>query len=205
MKYLIFDFDGVLGDSKDVCDQALALIDGISIEEAREKNKVHFSKPTYSKSHSITEEKYNDIKDWINIYGKHINELGFALFADFIKEIEKIHDAKLAIVTSGVREYITCRISSINLKFTHVLDFNDHYSKTEKIEIICKDWGVKIDEVYYFIDTTRDVLELKDDLDFKKIIGCSWGFQNFHILRQVLPEDQILQKYKDIHKIEFKS
>jgi phosphoserine phosphatase len=50
------------------------------------------------------------------------------------------------------------------------LAFEDHHSKEEKIEQICRDRGVDVSEVYYFTDTKADVYELQDMIAKNKLI-----------------------------------
>jgi leucyl-tRNA synthetase len=125
----------------------------------------------------------------------------FDLFIDFVEEIKKIENVKIAIVSSGSKLYIEDKVTASGLAATHVLTFEDHHSKEEKIETICKEWGVGLDEVLYFTDTKADVYELENCLDRRNIIGCAWGFHGFEKLREVLPENQILKNFSDIHTI----
>src|SRR3989344_677457 len=123
------------------------------------------------------------------------------MFDAFIKEINSLKNVKIAVVSSNHSDCVNHGIKKSKLKPTHVLCFDDHHSKEEKIEMIAKKWGVDKKEVYYFTDTKADVYELENFLDRKKIIGCSWGWAGVDKLREVLPENQILKTYKDIHAL----
>lgn len=61
--------------------------------------------------------------------------------------------------------------------------------------------GVEVGEIYYFTDTKTDVWELENYLDKSKIIGCAWGWQGFEKLSEVLPKEQILKEFKDVHRL----
>lgn len=67
-------------------------------------------------------------------------------------------------MSSGSEEYVQPALIRSGLEPTHVLCFEDHHSKEEKIELICKDRGVNIQDVYYITDSLADVYELKDFL-----------------------------------------
>jgi leucyl-tRNA synthetase len=201
-KYLVFDFDGVIGDTYEVCIAANMLIDNIENKEAINKiEKYNSRKPDHSKGHSLTETEVKSRLDWIARYGQEMLKSKFNLFDDFNKLIRNIPNTKIAIISAGSGLYIRNRIEETGLNPTHVLTYEDHHSKEEKIEQVCKDWGVSMQDIYYFTDTKADVYELEDCLDRKKIIGCAWGYCGYDLLREVLPENQILKQYTDIHKI----
>ncbi|GAB4144405.1 MAG: hypothetical protein OHK0017_02890 [Patescibacteria group bacterium] len=200
MHYLIFDFDGVLGDTDEARKRVIAKMENKSQEQILKESNNYFSKPAHTRSHNLTPVEILELYRWTHRFGYEMLEIGYNLFDGFIQEILKIEDCKKAIVSSGNKVYIN-QIKSSGLEFTHILDMFDHHSKEEKVEQICRDWGVDISEAYYFTDTQTDVLELSEIMDPAKIIGCSWGYQGFEKLNQVLPESQILQQFSDIHKI----
>lgn len=112
-----------------------------------------------------------------------------------------IKNTKLAIVSSANIDYHLALIKQTGLEFTHILGFKDHYSKEEKVKTIAKDWGVSLNELYYFTDTKTDFWELENLLDKTKIIGCAWGFQGYEKMLEILPKEQVLKEFSDIHKI----
>ncbi len=202
-KYLIFDFDGVIGDTWEASIQArLKMGDVKTREEAVEEMNKYFSrKPNHVRGHNLSEEAVKKNLDWTRRFGEEMAKINFPLFAVFVEQIKNISNAKIAVISAGSGLYMRERSYQTGLNPTHVLSFEDHHSKEEKIEQVCKDWGIKVDEVYYFTDSKADVYELENFMDRKKLIGCAWGYCGYDALRELLPEEQILKEPKDINKI----
>ncbi len=198
-KHLIFDFDGVIGDTYEACAKAQMVIDNKSKEEAIEAMTMYFSsKPNHAKGHSLTEAEVVAKLDWTRRFGEEMAKLEYSLFNNFNEEIKNIPNTKVAIISAGSGLYIRDRIEETGLNPTHVLTYEDYNSKEEKIEQVCKDWGMSMKDVYYFTDSKADVYELEGCLDRKKIIGCSWGYCGYDLLRELLPENQVLKNPEDI-------
>ncbi len=202
-KYLIFDFDGVIGDTYEACIKANIIVDGHKTrEQAISRIASYFnSKPDHTKGHNLTAEELKEKVDWIKRFGEEMVKLEFSLFDEFNKAIKNLSNIKTAVISAGSGLYIRNRIPESGLNPTHVLTYEDHESKEEKIEQVCKDWGVSIKDIYYFTDTKADVYELENGLDRKKIIGCAWGYCGYDSLKEVLPENQILKTPEDVYGI----
>lgn len=203
MKYLIFDFDGVLADTHQVFLQSKITLGRVkNMEESVAHFHAYFdNKPKHTRDHAMSKEELEAFRVRVMENGVEIAKLGFDLFEGFIDEIKLISDKKLAVVSTGSPIYIIERVMATGLQPTHVLTFADHHSKEEKIETICKDWGVSVKDVYYITDSRADVFELENLLDRKKIIGASWGFCGYEKLRDILPEEQVMKEFSDIHKV----
>ena len=158
------------------------------------------NKPVHTRNHKLTEVELEKLAERIMAMGQEIARLEFNLFENFVREIKNIADKKLAIVSTGSLVYIKHKVLSSGLNPTHILTFEDHHSKEEKIEKICKDWKVNEKDVYYFTDSKADVYELENFLDRKKIIGVGWGYCGYDKLRELLPEKQILKTFGQIHE-----
>ncbi len=202
-KYLIFDFDGVLGDTKMPSLKVFVNMGETKTEqEALEDQIAYFSrKPKYVKDHNLTAQQIQEKSDWVKRFGDELVKVGFSLFDGFIEVIKEMPKTKIAIISSG--SSVAMKVSGIKEKLsaTHILSFEDHHSKEEKIEQVCKDWGVSLKDVYYFTDTKSDVYELENCLDRKKIIGCAWGYCGYDLLKEVLPEKQILKEFAEIQTL----
>ena len=198
MKYLIFDFDGVLGDTLEPLVKINAKVNNSTEAEALNKILSHYENKTPHGKEKSAEE----LVKWANLYhilGEELHQMGYNLFDGFIQEIANIQDVKLAIVSSANTIYTKQFLKQTGLDFTHVLGFQDHHSKEEKVKTIAKDWGADLNELYYFTDTKTDFWELEELLDKTKIIGCAWGWQGYDKLMEVLPASQILREFSDIH------
>ncbi len=201
-KYLIFDFDGVMGDTIEEGVKVNMALDSITEEEARKQIHNYFSrKPDHAKGHNLTEDQLEKRVDWIKRYGEEMLKLNPPLFEKFIEAVKNLSNTKIAIISAGSGLYIKNRIPETGLNPTHILTYEDHHSKEEKIEQVCKDWGISMQDVYYFTDTKADVYELENCLDRKKIIGCAWGYGGYDGLRELLPENQVLKEFTDINKL----
>ena len=203
MLNLIFDFDGVIGDTYE--SDILARIKmnpGMSRQEAVDANGAYFSKkPNHTKNHNLSLEELDRSYKWVLEYGFLVEATNFDLFKNFVKEIELIGVANKAVVSSGSQQYVLPAVKKTNINPSHILAYEDHHSKEEKIELICKDWDVDVNEVYYFTDTLADVYELEDFIAKDKLIGVSWGFCTKEQLLMKLSVDQILNKPEDLSRL----
>lgn len=200
-KYLIFDYDGVLADTYEAMTQAKMRMFSCTREEAELDTDRFVARPHHARQNNLTFEELAKYKKFVKYLPQFILEANFELFHDFISEIKKINGSTKAIISSGSINYITPKISEIDLSFSHILGFEDHHSKEEKTEWICRDWGIAPTDAYFFTDASSDIIEMKNIMDSQKIIGCAWGFQAYDQLRKHLPDNQILKNFSDIHKI----
>ncbi len=203
MKNLIFDFDGVLGDTWEVLHDAKCAVEPtLSRAEHEARSNTYFTAPPdHGRAHSKTPEEVKKMYDWNLLFGSKMGELGIPLFNDFIAEIKKIQNARIAIVSTGTQVYVLPAVVETGLNPTHTLAFENHHSKEEKIETVCTDWGVPVSDAYYFTDTLVDVYELRDLLPGDKLIGVAWGFCGVKVLAEELKPEHILQKPADIHTL----
>jgi FMN phosphatase YigB (HAD superfamily) len=204
MEYLIFDFDGVLGDTYESRIAVIQEMEGYSKEEAISSGDKYFTKSTHTRDLNLDEKTLKSMRDWNVRFGNLLHSKGFELFEGFIEELKKISNVKMAVVSSGSDVYIKSRLENCGVVFSPILSFEDHHSKEEKVEEICKDWKISIDEIYFFTDTISDVVELRNLLGKDKIFGCAWGYQGAEKLLTVLNRTNVLNNFSDIHKI-FKS
>jgi len=181
MPNLIFDFDGVIGDTYEATIQAHLRIGVIKDREMAisEMNRYFSSKPNHSRDHDLTPEEMQKQYDWISQFGKHVVDIGFELFTDFVTEIEKLKTSNMAVVSSGSQQYVLPALAKTEIRFSHILAYENHHSKEEKIETICRDWGVNESEVNYFTDSLADVYELNKLISPDKLIGVSAPRTNF--------------------------
>jgi Valyl-tRNA synthetase len=202
-KYLIFDYDGVLADTNQANLIAWAkLCTENNLKQAEKLRNEYLEKARYSKSSELSTEEKELQRQFSRQICQLMAEQEFSLFTEFLEEIGKIPNTKLAIVSNGYKELLIIpKLKQCKLNFTHVLGKEDGLSKADKIAKICQDWGVSKKQVYYFTDTHTDILELENFLDKDKLIGCSWGWVGKTKLLEVLPAKQILDQPQDIHRL----
>lgn len=203
MKYLIFDFDGVIGDTYETTIMAHCRHDSKKTRETAvsEMNTYFHNKPNHTRVHTKTAEEMIAIQNWTTTFGQIMHDIGFSLFNEFVSEIEKIDTPYKAIVSSGSQNYVKPALAATNIRPTHILAFEDHHSKEEKIELVCKDWNVPVSEVYYFTDSLPDIYELQNFIAPEKLIGVSWGFCTSESLAQELDQKHILKAPADIRTL----
>jgi soluble P-type ATPase len=148
----------------------------------------------------MTSERKKQISSALDTLCDYLNTMNTPLFDDFIEEIRDL-DATIAVASSGGANYVYKQAKKTGLPFTHILAWEDSPSKEEKIELVCKDWGIPISDVIYVTDSLADVYELETLIPRKHIIGCAWGYCGYTVLREELPQEQILRNPKDIHKV----
>ena len=202
MHYIIFDFDGTLADSWDATLKTHAEMTGKTIEETSTEMLNHrLVTPRYTKDRVYTQAETDELmkfrKDEYELKVKH--EL--RLFTSFVEELHKLKDVKMAVVSTAFQPALEKFCTESGLSFTHVIGFGPNFSKEVKMEEIAQDWKVDLNQIYFVTDTIRDVVEAKTFLDPSKILGCAWGFHGPDRLLEVLPKEQILYNFEDIHKI----
>lgn len=139
MNYLIFDFDGVLGDTFEPLVKINAEVDGTDLEKARLKILSYYENKTPHGKDKTPEE----VSKWLNFYevlGRRLIDSDFKLFDDFINELRFLKDVKLAVVSSAHSAPIKSKLAHSDLEFTYILGFDDHHSKEVKISRICTAW-----------------------------------------------------------------
>jgi CTP synthase (UTP-ammonia lyase) len=206
-KYLIFDFDGVIcnGLESDISATTNYYLKegGWTSEVIRKYFFDYFEKPVHGKDHDLTQEEIDALLKRRIIYAKDRLKNNEQLFQRFVDNILSLKNTKLAIVSSSSDTIVIPNLGMYKSNFDFVYGFEDGHSKEEKIAKICKEWGVSEQSVYYFTGTKTDILELEDYLDKSNIIGCTWGYQGFDKLNELLPESQILRDFDDVLGYEF--
>jgi small GTP-binding protein len=198
-KHLIFDFDGVIGDTEKAVIKSLQEKHNLSSADAKKWNINYFSSTQHSSRDEVDEDNVKQsYQQRHNILIKHIASEG-GLFDKFLDNILQIPDTRLAIVTSNYKSVVKDLLGEKAKKFDLILDLDDSLSKEVKIAKVCKKWKVDRSKVYYFTDTISDVIELREYMDARKIVGCSWGFLGKKLLLTVLPNKQILNDFDDIN------
>ncbi|MCA9361047.1 HAD hydrolase-like protein [Candidatus Kaiserbacteria bacterium] len=199
-KYLIFDFDGVIGDTWETVILAHIKKGNRSNrqEAIAEMNSYFSKKPHHTKTHSLSETELANEYKWTSEFGSIMHEIGVTLFDDFVKEIELLPTKYKAVVSSGSQNYVSPALAKTNINPTHILAFEDHHSKEEKIQLVAKDWDAELSEIYYFTDTLADIYELRDIISTNRLIGVSWGFCSKEQLLTELAEENILNSPSEL-------
>jgi phosphoglycolate phosphatase-like HAD superfamily hydrolase len=207
--YLIFDFDGVIADSLDSV--AFALKRGwppLKFFPTKFIKKVivkFVDKPVHARNQQLTEKKESKlIKDYQHIAKVLVAQNRTRVFEGLVDELRlllKSKNCKLAIVSSGSESYINSVMHHVDLPFDYIYGVETSLSKEAKVEKVCRNWNVDTSQCKYFTDSKTDVIELINIIELSQIVGCSWGWQGYKKLKQILPENQILKEFVDIRKV----
>jgi phosphoglycolate phosphatase-like HAD superfamily hydrolase len=202
-KYLIFDFDGVILDSWEATLEAHYRLQ-TELTKAQIKDKLlndRLVKPRYTSDKKYTPEQLKELMEFRKREYDIKAEVGLKLFRGFVGELKKLKNVKMAIVSTAYQPVLEQFAGEAGLNFDFIHGFSENFSKVKSIKRIAEDWGTPLNELYFFTDTIRDIIEVKNILNPNRIIGCGWGFHGYQRLKEVLPESQILQNFKDVHKV----
>ncbi len=202
-KYLIFDFDGVILDSWSATLEAHYRLQ-TELTKAQIKDKLlndRLVKPRYTSDKKYTPEQLKELMEFRKREYDIKAEVGLKLFRGFVNELKKLKNVKMAIVSTAYQPVLEQFAGEAGLNFDFIDGFSENFSKVKSIKRIAEDWGTDLNELYFFTDTIRDIIEVKNILNPNRIIGCGWGFHGYQRLKEVLPEEQILQNFKDVHKV----
>jgi len=203
-KYLIFDWEGVFGDTFDSIVSSYLELNNLA--KGERENVVNYIlnermvKPKYTKEKNFSQE---EIAEQISFREKEYElklKYGIKYFQGFIEEVRKIKNVKMAIVSTAHQNFLDEFTGNSGLDFDFLLGFKPGFNKEDGVLEVCKNWGVETSQIYFFTDTIRDVVELETVIPKAKIIGCQWGFHG-EKLKEVLPEAQILKNFSEIHGI----
>jgi len=185
MRHLIFDFDGVLGDT-------LILPKDVYQELHR---KLGYGPETYhqNKTNGDHDAELIRVSAANNLsleYGAKPNsELIAAIF-----EYQTNHDCRLAIITNSTRKFVDDVLNQSNtkLEFDFILSLEDGLVKSEKFNEAARFWNLDVLDLYYFTDSLNEVKNYTF-LDSSKVFGCTWGGINTQAqMLEYMPQTRVL-------------
>ena len=164
IKYIIWDFDGVICDSKNIAFDVHNIIRQKYEKLPKINNELEYSK-LMNGEYDESLEKYLSKEEKDNYFLEHREEMYnrksefkiFKTIVDFIRD----NNIPSIIVTATYEKLVRYVLKNNGYDdniFKYILGRETKGGKTEKVESICKILNLKKDEVIYIGDTINDVL-----------------------------------------------
>jgi phosphoglycolate phosphatase-like HAD superfamily hydrolase len=175
MKLIVFDFDGVIVDSKRLWASAVyralkkrgyKFSEGYISERLREKLKISLGKLKVKVTKDIIDDVHDDVT-------KHIGTIHLCRDIKHIKEIKK--SAKTVILTNSLRYFIMKALGSKKSYFNPILCAEDFGTKEDAIKSLMKKFKAGKNETFYVGDMTIDpVIAKKAGCKSIIVLAHSW-------------------------------
>ncbi|MDD3711245.1 MAG: HAD family hydrolase [Patescibacteria group bacterium] len=186
MKAIIFDFDGVIGDTKELNYLIVKIINpNLSIED-------------FEKHHNgnVIEEPLFEIpEDFFEIQRDEFTKNNLFPLLDEIRYLSDKYS--LFIVSSGREDNLNyfLKLGEIDSCFKEVLGCQFSSSKIKKIEYLLDKYSLKKNEVLFITDTIGDLKEAK--IAGIESIAVSWGYHHEDLLKTEKPF-QVIHNFEEL-------
>ncbi len=202
IKYIIFDFDGVIADSYAKTGE---IFDRLKAQHSEMKDFDYSTIREFGTAEAIKKSTMNTLK-MLMIYKKaqkkYSDELSDLDCIEGMPEVIDILSKKfsLGILSSNIKKTINNFLDKNEL--TPYFDFisleKSMFGKDKVMKKLLKKLGVKPSEVLYIGDEDRDIVAMKKV--GVTIISVPWGFNSYALLKKNDP-NHIAKDPKDILKI----
>jgi phosphoglycolate phosphatase len=197
LKAIIFDFDGVIGDTYDTGFMISKMFDhDITEQDFRDHHNGNvFESPKINFQPEDVPLYYAKQKELFT--QKHIFPIH-----DYVQSLSQQYS--LFIVSSSLDENIRhfLQIGKMDNSFNQILGCTTHKSKIEKFKMIFETYDLKSEECIFVTDTIGDIKEGRYfDL---KTIAVTWGYHSRELLESEKPfatVDTPLELFETIHTI----
>lgn len=195
VKYVVFDFDGTLVDSKDVFISAWnKLADKNSFKQIRSEDLEKIKKLSIKERGRMLDFPMYKMPVFISQFYKLYKEsLQDVHLFDGIKEmLHGLEDKgyQMAIISSNSREIIQQFLERNDMTtISDVLCSNRIFGKDQLLKRFMKDKGLEADDIIYVGDEERDILACKKT--GIPIIWVSWGYDAFEAIEATNPEYKV--------------
>lgn len=174
-KIIIFDFDGVIADTRDIAFTINQhFFPHITKEEFLDLSKGNvYEHKTITYTEDIGKEFDRKQKEMLNV--THLFPI-----AKLIENVSKTYT--LCIISSSHKSTISDFLKSVRLNhcFSRIYCKEDHKSKVEKFKLLFADFSVAPKECLFISDTLGDLLEAEKV--GVESIGVSWGYHDKNTL-----------------------
>ncbi|OIJ11085.1 HAD family hydrolase [Anaerobacillus alkalilacustris] len=192
IKYIIFDFDGTLVDSKDI---AISVINQLAVkynyeklsqEKIKELRKVSIKERCKTLGFPLYKIPFAVI-EFLALYKKFTHQL--KLFPGIKDMLEKLVGSgyRLAVISSNAEETIREFFKNKGIySIDEVYCSNNVFGKAQVIKRFLKKHKLHQSEVLYIGDELRDIVACRQVSI--KIIWVNWGFDSIEVINKVSPD-----------------
>jgi phosphoglycolate phosphatase-like HAD superfamily hydrolase len=193
MGSIIFDFDGVLGNTFEPSIDFLRKYFKISKNRAEKiliKDGLK-NKPDKFLKRLVRTWYYQKFLVYLKKYENNL------LFQDKLQELKNI-DCKKAILTRNETSVCKQSLGEWQNEFEAIMGRDNSKSKIDGFNKICDLRGFQKTKTIFVTDSIGDVLEMLKVLPPEKIILVSWGFQPVELLQKHLPHQKIINSFLEL-------
>lgn len=181
-KILLFDFDGVIVDTFDICYTSMKTVIANPPDEEGYRN--WFNGNIYdNEERKIKSTKIDDRDAYFSSYTPLLMKLEpVAGIIDALKELNEKY--RMLIVSSTISSSINSYFGKHNLShyFEKIYGADIHKSKVNKINMIFSEFNIDQNDCVFISDTLGDMREASKV--GVRSIGVSWGFHKRQVLQQ---------------------
>jgi phosphoglycolate phosphatase-like HAD superfamily hydrolase len=189
---LIFDFDGVLGNTLEPWSIFLAKTFNIKEENARQKL---ISNGYDNKQDNWIQFKIKSL--FFRILRANFSKASNLIFDDRLSEIQMTKAQKIILTRNDSKVCINLLGEYVNM-FELIYGRKESKNKIKGLQKIIQELNISVENIIFFTDTVGDVKEIAKVLPLRQIRGVSWGYHGRNRLLEVLPSEQILDDFKKL-------
>lgn len=180
LKAIIFDFDGVIGNTYDI---------NFKIAKTIDKNLTEENFKNHHKGNSYKERRIKfEQKNILAFFEKQKQKFEKKHLFPLEKVLNKLKKRfQLFIISSTTDENIKyfLKFGNYGRFFQKILGSTTHISKVKKFKMIFSEYNLRPEECLFITDTTGDIIEAKEVN--VKTIGVTWGYHEEELLLSQKP------------------
>jgi phosphoglycolate phosphatase-like HAD superfamily hydrolase len=194
VKSIIFDFDGVFGDTLEPVTEFLSRLTW----QPKSKVRAGVLKLLMQNQKENRLQRY--FKDMLAPkLEKFLLSKENCLFHERIEEIQNVK-VPMAILTNNYSTICRKLLGNYAHLFELIIGDNEADTKLKGFELIFKHPGFSKNTTVFITDSVGDILEASSILKKSQIYGVSWGFHSPEVLKDYLPKKHILTDFKSLNQ-----
>jgi phosphoglycolate phosphatase-like HAD superfamily hydrolase len=195
VKSIIFDFDGVLGDTLEPVTEFLSQLTW----QPKAKVRAGILKLLMSNRKENRLQRY--FKDLLAPkLEKYLLSQPSCLFEGRLNELKHVK-IPMAILTNNYSTICKKLLGDYAKMFELIIGDGEADTKIKGFELIFKHPGFAKDSTVFVTDSVGDILEASTILKKRQIYGVSWGFHTVDTLAPHLLQNHILDDFKNLNQL----